>query len=455
MTLDMGAFARAVAEFGAPRLRVGILSDIHIKTGADIPLLERTLGYFRDRGVDAVLIAGDMADSGLEKQMRLISECWFKVFPRDRGADGGKVERLFIYGNHDIEGQTYAIGEDVLAGEDRETMVRREEIRPRKEKLWKKYWKEEYRPIYIREVKGYKFVGAHWTNWQNTPGLQEFLCEHDAELKGDKPFFYFQHPHPKGTTGGELAWGQDNGEVTAALSRYPNCVCFSGHSHHALNDEHVLWQGAFTSVGTASLSYCSLNGGRENTVIWDGAGYPTEMQVMDMQQGRQGLVMSVYDDTICLERRDFLYEKPMDSNWIIPVGAARRPCTFDERAAAEVAPRFAQGDAATVSRSETPEGRRLVTVHFPNILSHGGGVRAYDFEVTLEHRRADITLVSGQKRVFSQHRMNCEEQDTGEVTCVFAFDDIPHKFPCRFAVRPCGCFGAKGEPIYTGWQMFE
>ena len=455
MTLDIGAFARAAAELGMPRLRVGILSDIHIKTEADIPLLERTFRYFRSRNVDAVLIAGDMADSGLEKQMRPISECWFNVFPRDRGVDGKKVERLFIYGNHDMEGQTYAIGDDVLAAEDRETMVKREEIRPRKEKLWKKYWKEDFQPIYIKEVKGYKFVGAHWTNWQNTPDLKEFLAEHDAELKGEKPFFYFQHPHPKGTTGGPWVWGQDNGEVTAILSGYPNCVCFSGHSHQALNDEHVMWQGAFTSIGTASLSYTTLTGGRENTVIWDGASYPSEMPQMDMQQGRQGMVMSVYDDTICLERRDFLYEKPMDGNWIIPLGAAGHPCSYQERAAAEAAPQFAEGDAVKVSRSDADGGKSLVSVHFPNVLKRTCGVRAYDFEVTLEHRREDIILVSGQKRVFSPHRMNCEEQDTGEVTCVFAFDDIPHNFPCRFAVRPCGCFGAKGEPIYTEWQKFE
>ena len=96
MCLDLKTFAQATAGMGAPRLRVGILSDIHIRLERDLPVLERTFKYFRDREVDAVLIAGDMADTGLERQMRLVAQTWFKVFPKDRLPNGRHVERLFV-----------------------------------------------------------------------------------------------------------------------------------------------------------------------------------------------------------------------------------------------------------------------------------------------------------------------------------------------------------------------
>ncbi|MBQ4199299.1 MAG: metallophosphoesterase, partial [Kiritimatiellae bacterium] len=57
----------------AARLRVGVLSDIHVFDGApDDPrsvgtcdMFEKALRYFASRSVDVVVVAGDMADSGL------------------------------------------------------------------------------------------------------------------------------------------------------------------------------------------------------------------------------------------------------------------------------------------------------------------------------------------------------------------------------------------------------
>ena len=71
------------------RLRVGILSDIHIVNGAknydsnagSSATFEKALAYFRDQGADAVVIAGDMADNGLESQLMQLGNAWRKVFP--------------------------------------------------------------------------------------------------------------------------------------------------------------------------------------------------------------------------------------------------------------------------------------------------------------------------------------------------------------------------------------
>lgn len=459
LCLDLRSLAQAVTTMGQPRLRVGILSDIHIRLERDLPVLERTFRYFRDREVDAVLIAGDMADTGLERQMRLVASTWFKVFPKDRLPNGRHVERLFVYGNHDIEGHHYGTITEALQGDDRATTLAREAICDRREQLWKKYYHEKFQPIYLKEVRGYKFVGAHWTNWQNTPGLQEFLDAHASELRGERPFFYFQHPHPKNTCSGKWAWGQDNGEVTEALGHFPNCIAFSGHSHQILNDERTIWQGAFTSVGTASLSYTYSFGGRENTYIDSGPEYPTQMPSVNQGDGKQGMVMTVYDSAVTLERWDFMYQRPLASNWVIPLplGGSAKPLSFEQRAREATAPQFAPGDQATVTRARGKDRKgkeqMQTTVHFPNVLKGRNGQRAFDYEVTMEEVMADVSRIACQKRVMSPHFYLSEEHDQGEVTCVFGEAEVPVNFPYRFIVRPCECFGKKGDPIYTDWQL--
>ncbi len=456
MCLDFKTFAATVGKMGSPNLVIGVLSDIHIRIPEDVTVLEKTFKYFRDRHVDGVLIAGDMADTGLERQMKLVADTWFRVFPKDKLPDGSHVERLFVYGNHDFEGQNYGEMDVFLTKEQQEQVKKTELINDHKAEYWKKYYHEKYQQIYMKDVKGYKFIGAHWGTWEGTPGIKEFLDKNHAKLVGTKPFFFFQHPHPKNTCSGPLAWGHDNGDSTKALSEYPNCVAFSGHSHHILNDERTIWQGAFTSVGTASLRYTYSFGGRENLYVNGDPHEPSQMQRRDQDDGKQGMVMNVYDDKITLERHDFMYDKPLADNWIIPLPApGDKPLSFEYRAEHAKVPQFAAGDKATVTRAMGKDRygveQMQTTVHFPNILQKRNGVRAFDFEVQLEMRVQDITEIFYTKRVMSPHFYSCEDMDEGEVFCVYGEHEVPKNRDFRFAVRPCECFGKKGDPIYTDW----
>ena len=95
------------------------------------------------------------------------------------------------------------------------------------------------------------------------------------------------------------------------------------------------------------------------------------------------------------------------------------------------------------------------TVHFPNVLKKRNGIRAYDFEVTLEMRDFDTIKPFCCKRVYSPHYYLGEAKDEGEVVCVFGEADVPKGRDFRFAVRPCECFGKKGNPIYSDWMNLE
>ena len=75
---------------------------------------------------------------------------------------------------------------------------------------WQKAFDEPYRPIWMKRVKGYAFVGSHWKGPSGDHGIGDFLSQQGDALKGDRPFFYVQHPTPAKTCCGEKAWGQDD-----------------------------------------------------------------------------------------------------------------------------------------------------------------------------------------------------------------------------------------------------
>ena len=63
-------------------LRIGVISDIHVRarTGQfGTEHLVKALTWFRDRGVDGVVIAGDLADDGLVSQLHHVADAWNAV----------------------------------------------------------------------------------------------------------------------------------------------------------------------------------------------------------------------------------------------------------------------------------------------------------------------------------------------------------------------------------------
>ena len=294
---------------GKPRLSFGVLSDVHIRARAGTEncrqgcaYFRHALEWFRAQGVDGVMIAGDIADNGFVEQFQAFADTWFEVFPGDRAPDGRKVEKLFVFGNHDWEG--------CHSTDHKQPNFMKREFA----KYWERFLHEPYEPIYMKKINGYPFIGQHWDRqgWFARCKFERivpFMAEHGKSLDPKLPFFYFQHPHPKDTCYGSWAGGHDTGIVTKELSAYPNAVAFSGHSHHSLTDERSIWQGAFTSVGTGSLYYTSSprefgeSGGCENDRRGDWAANARKlMPIIDTSSCSQGMLWRVYDDCIAVKR---------------------------------------------------------------------------------------------------------------------------------------------------------
>ena len=445
----------------APRLRFGVVSDVHILWGRNIDTFRHTLEYFRDNGADAVMICGDIADLGVVGDLEAVAAAWEAVFPGNRAPDGRHVEKVFVSGNHDWAGHNY--GTAVKKKFPDPEVFAKNVLRTDFKGNWERIFKEPFEPVYIKDVKGYKFVGAHWVRndcngrCENfNAGIKDFYVRHAKAFDPLLPFFHAQHPHPKNTCYGPWAWGRDNGDSTAALSAFPNAVAFSGHSHYPLTDERTVWQGAFTSIGTSSLRYSAATPEK-----WDAPGFDNYsggdegkiMKRLVTSDGRQGMLVSVYDDAMVVSRREFVTDCPLGDDWVIPLPSAEsKPFAFAARAKRFEAPAFAPGASVAVSRTsgktrgtkkKPSEMKAAYEIVFPAALPKPCA-RADEYELTFtgsDGKKAVRRLVSPGFHLPLSNKLVTEP-----VKGIFVADSLPSA-PLKVEVRALSCFLKSSAPL--------
>ena len=474
--------AGAAAESKGPaRLRIGVLSDIHIRTEADVPKFERTLRKFDEWKVDGVLGGSDIADYGLPWQLDLAAAAWFRVFPNGRSAtDGRPVANLLHYGDHDMatwyvdraEAKKFCPDDAkrkaslLFEGDNRKT-------------AWERAFKEPFSQISVKTVKGYTFVLSHFTRGEpgnssgnDVPGLADVM----AKLRVDpgKPLFYSQHRIPRNTSGGAFIYGQDDGLTTKLFAKYPNLIAFNGHCHRTAVDERNIWQGAFTAIQIPSHSYCGTDAGRENG--YSSFDRPPKVpakpskamaQCEGMDRCSQGYLMLVRDDAVVIRRWEFDADATLGPDWVIPVASfgqppEERPYAFARRAreARGSLPAFPAGAAVEVS--EFAPGRYrdgteapMRSVSFPPAPAAEGRLRANDYSVIVELRQGDCVSKRMEKHVYSPGYLGSVASDVRPVVCKFGADEIPDGWESRFVVRPLDVWGNAGEPICSEWKIWS
>ena len=89
---------------GTPKLRFGVVSDVHVRLSNDgkglyepndCTTFIHTLEWFRDQGVDAVMIAGDIADHGMVGEMEAVAKAYQKKKHREMVAAGKVSDRRY------------------------------------------------------------------------------------------------------------------------------------------------------------------------------------------------------------------------------------------------------------------------------------------------------------------------------------------------------------------------
>lgn len=434
-------YLRTFADQSVPRCRIGVLSDIHVREpGWTLDPFVNALRWFDSMKVDGVVVAGDLADFGLVEQLAHVGAAWDAVFRGDRAADGRRVEKLFVTGNHDRHFHNHPWVKQRIPDE-KERFAR--SMARDFNAAWVKCFHEEYRPVFRKDIGGFPFLARQY----GEKGLADLIGREKHSLDPSRPFFVVQHQHPKGTCYGPDAWGHDDGkDSTAVLSAFPNAVAFSGHSHYSLTDERTVWQGSFTSVGTGSLCSIAAHYGYENG---ENPGLKrTEEMPMFVGGGKHGLLLNVYDDRLVLERRDF-YPKScprLGPDWTIPLPFAEpAPFAFARRGRIFPVPEFPKGAKVSVRHADGPNRKKVIhpqaVIEFPAATSGSGRVFDYEVEVMSGAKKSLV------RRVLSPTFSHLPEKDGGTVSCVFAASELPEG--ARIKVTPRNSYAGRGHDITT------
>lgn len=221
-----------------PVLRFVVCSDIHLDGNDTQEAAVRFGNLFGDmyahsencsyKNLDAVVVAGDFTGAGEEKEYQS-----YNKIVAENIKEGTQL--LTVLGNHEFIAYRDV---DATVGYD----------------VYKKFVHEDVDRDVV--INGYHFICVSYDdNGKTFSGKMQWLDERLRNATAEdptKPVFVIQHPHPAFTVYGSVNWGDFS--TRTVLSRYPQVISFSGHSHYASNDPRSVWQGEFTAVGTGSLS---------------------------------------------------------------------------------------------------------------------------------------------------------------------------------------------------------
>ena len=305
-------------------VRFGVLSDVHL--GSDDSTwasdhLKNALTVYKTRGVDAVVITGDLQQhykdpytvEDCKAWMENLADVWFEVFPNGiNDLTGEPVEPILIYGNHD----------QLLVAEE--------------------YWPSrfgEYTDAYLKEVNGYYFVGAMYQRESAAAALVDYA----EENSNGYPFFYMQHcPMIDILYGEDLNATDFETGMTMRddLWNVSNAVTFSGHTHLPATDERSIYQPSdaddaqFTAIQVPSLNYARLS-----DLGYDVPG--------DASASKQGLYVVVEGSEVNVSRLSFADSnyptgESIGADWVFDAAdPADKPYGYETRANATNKPTFA------------------------------------------------------------------------------------------------------------------
>ena len=195
-------------------------------------------------GLDAVLMAGDIANNGTATQIEIAKNFFDENLPED-------IELVITMGNHDWNAwetigadQSLAQFEAAFGDATKSTVI-----------------------------GGYHFIticcdsvppaqtwrGYGWDYSAETIAKAEELIEAAiADTGADKPVFIIQHVPMVGTVAGSDSMCPCD-SLKPLQDKYSNLVIFAGHSHHPINDECSIYQENNTVVGTGTLQVSQVH----------------------------------------------------------------------------------------------------------------------------------------------------------------------------------------------------
>ena len=460
----IGAFGGTGRVFAAPkgwvrpdnaRLVFGLVSDTHLRgdmTGEKLSspshYLRAAFKYFKEQGADAIVHCGDMADRGHIRELEFHAEIWRDVFG---GVNRGPV-KLFVAGNHDLEGFRYGLGRP----------HRSDNIFPDPEELtkhllaedfathWERIWGEKYERVWHKTVKGYHFFGRHWDVEESE--LATVLGEWQGATKGAQPFFLLSHER-----------SMELGDSPLDLR---NAIGFFGHWHCSAsnwNQIHFFPGYSFPNIQVPSMSsYGGMGFGKDAYI----SSAPLE-GAEAVPKGYQGLVVRIYDDFLAIERREFSEGGSLGPDWIMPLdrGTANHPFSKDELKKVIGVPQFRKGAKLEVASENSATPRLTPAGASASRTASGWGIRVripladgnpdsrvYAYEVEIGGARPQDTILRAVYAKGANMGIG-HEPDGGVTTLTIPMTELPPTRRPLFTVRPLSSLGTRGESISSRYAI--
>lgn len=304
-----------------PVMRFVATSDTHINTIGDtgcrrIADMMNTAYAISEadedyKSLDAVVFSGDLTDNGLKDSFYAFATVTDKEIREgtERLAVVAKAHDSYTFLNNSLKVFTAVTGQE---------------------------------PDFHRVIGGFHFIGVsrsatlkHYSEDQ-VKWLDENIAA-AVEADPKKPVFVFQHEHVKNTVYGSSetdGWGLD--VFTEVLSKYPQVVHISGHSHFPANDPRAVWQGEFTAINDGGLAYFELAVDGKNGQFPDDKDRMTQALIIEVDADNRVLV-KVLDVDGGKIMREFLIDNIPEKN--------KTKYSFERRKEQSSAPVFDEGAA--------------------------------------------------------------------------------------------------------------
>ena len=312
-------------------LQFGAVSDVHVARNAAaqnrvqsaLAQLKEAALLYTDKGLDAIVVAGDLTDDYGSNQdvkaneIKKLKTAYENVF-------GAKPTVPMIYGlgnhDHDFErnggaGSDLATFIEVMGNKDVHTQYDVEcsdSAHGSRHAVIGNYHFLFVEPITYSCSEGDESGAKYYT--ETKTWLDAELAKITAETP-DHYVFVITHPMIYGTVYGSdlslstLYWYTK--DLTNILDKYPQVVTFGGHLHFPINDERSIMQGGFTSLGCGSVQYMALENGN-----YDDMASATTMP--DNQQVSSGYLVQVdASGNVRFIRMDFQNHKTIKDPFVI------------------------------------------------------------------------------------------------------------------------------------------
>ncbi|MBO7653517.1 MAG: metallophosphoesterase [Kiritimatiellae bacterium] len=457
-SLGVGAFGRPIfaappgwSPPGRPNLIFGAVSDTHLRTanrgdalGANWPdkYFVAALSYFREQNVDAVVHCGDFAHRGQVREMVFHANAWFKVFPKNRAPDGHPVVKLFVTGNHDVEGAQYG---DFVKTRYPDPVERAKRIlQTDMAGNWQRIWGESYEPVWHTEVKGYHFFGHHY-------GLDELamvpLLKKQVEAyglaKGDRPFFILSHRRPYAP-------------LRKAVTPFRNAFAFFGHNHCSAANWNVvdLYYGVLPCIQCPS---CEPRGSGALT----GDAYIAKAPLGGKEavgRPRPGYLVRMYDDMMVISRREFGEGGSLGSDWIMPLGVRTpHPLSRAELKNRIGTPQFRAGsvlgtEETVLVLAKEKRPRAVLRIKIP-LADANPDSRVYAYDVEVSGGKAGAKPLCRSVYACGCNMGIGHEPDHGVTTLAIPKSELPAGDALTITVTPLSSLGTRGRPLQTVWRV--